>query len=503
MQRSFLIKFLLSLPFGVLGFVPGALSFEKPNIIFIMADDLGFGDLGCYGQQVIKTPHLDQMAREGVRFRNFYAGSTVCAPSRCVLMTGKHMGHAHVRGNAGNRILIQSLRDEDVTVAEVLKSVGYQTALCGKWGLGESRDDLPDNPGLPNKQGFDYFFGYQSQTHAHNYYPEFLWRDEKKVQLRNEVKRNKARPRSQLFVGGYATKRLDYSHDLILEEGLKFIREHKAGPFFLYLSLTIPHANNEGTAGTGDGQEVPDYGIYEGENWKNQDKGQAAMITRMDDGIGQILGLLKKMEIDDNTIVMFTSDNGHHNEGGHDTSRFDPNGPLRGMKRDLYEGGIRVPLIVRWPGRTPENTISDHIGYFGDLLQTVCEITGAESPTGLDSISLLPTITGCPKDQNRHDYLYWEFYEQGGKQALRQGRWKAIRIPMHTGTIELYDLESDLGESQDVSADHPELAKRLGKLLDEAHTPHPNWEARGKTPNQKPEPGDGEMREALMSAGGK
>ena len=458
---------------------------EKPNLIFIMADDLGFGDLGCYGQKIIKTPRLDQMAREGMRFQNFYAGCTVCAPSRCVLMTGKHMGHAHVRGNAGNNFMIQCLRDEDVTVAEIFKSAGYKTALCGKWGLGEVREEADDNPGLPNHQGFDYFYGYQNQVHAHNYYPEFLWRNREKIPLRNIVKRNKSRPGAKTFVGGYATKRVDYSHDLILEEGLNFIKENKDDPFFLYLSLTIPHANNEGTRGTGDGQEVPEYGIYSDENWPNQDKGQAAMITRMDRGVGQILDLLEQLKIDERTIVMFTSDNGHHNEGGHNPDRFDPNGPLRGKKRDLYEGGIRVPLIARWPGHIKADSVSDHISYFGDLMQTVCELTGAEPPKELDSISFLPELTGRTTDQKQHRYLYWEFYEQGGKQAVRQGRWKAVRMPMHTGAIQLFDLDADLGESTDVAEANPETVAQLSQFMDEAHTPHPNWKVRGQQPRRK------------------
>ena len=462
-----------------------------PNIIFILADDLGYGDLGCYGQEQISTPCLDQMAKEGIRFRNFYAGNTVCAPSRCVLMTGKHMGHAYVRGNGGADV--QCIRDQDVTVAEVLKTRDYQTALCGKWGLGEITKVAPVNPGVPNKQGFDFFYGYLSQHHAHNYYPAFLWKNNDRVQLRNDVVPAGRQDPSWLFKPGYSTKRIDYSHDLIQNEAISFIKNNKDRPFFLYLALTIPHANNEGTRGTGDGQEVPDYGIYKDRKWSNQDKGQAAMITRMDQGIGEIMALLKQLKIDENTIVMFSSDNGHHDEGGHNTETFDPNGPLRGKKRDLYEGGIRVPMIARWPGKIKPGSVTDHISYFGDLMATAAELSGAKTPDDLDSISFLPTLLGKP-NQAKHEYLYWEFYEQGSKQALRVGPWKAVRIPMFEGDIELYDLEKDLGESTDVADAHPEVVDRMKKLMTQAHQPNPNWKVHGKSQKSRPEPGDGKYR---------
>lgn len=460
-----------------------AIATERPNIVFILADDLGYGDLGCYGQQLIQTPRLDQMAAEGLRFTDFYAGSTVCAPSRSVLMTGQHMGHTFVRGNAGGEEMSkQSLRKEDVTVAEVLKSAGYTTALCGKWGLG---DDAPGGrTGLPRNQGFDYFYGYLNQVHAHNYYPEFLWQNETKVPLGNVVQRTERKFGG--FHGGWATKRVAYSHDLIAEEALKFVRKSAAGdqPFFLYVALTIPHANNEGTRGTGDGQEVPDYGIYEDKDWSNQDKGQAAMITRMDADVGRLLDLLKELVIDDNTVVMFSSDNGPHNEGGHNPQRFDPNGPLRGMKRDLTEGGIRVPFIVRWPGQTPAGQTSNHIGYFGDLMATAAELSGGNMPTENDSISFVPTITGKPDLQEPHPYLYWEFYERGGKQAVRSGNWKAIRQPWMTGKTELYDLSQDIGETSNLAAEHPEQVQAMEAMMELAHQPHPNWEPRGRAPKQ-------------------
>jgi arylsulfatase A-like enzyme len=457
----------------------------KPNIIFIMADDLGYGDLGCYGQKLIQTPNLDRMASEGAKFRQFYAGCTVCAPSRSVLMTGQHMGHTHIRGNAGGVVERQTLRPEDLTVAELLKSAGYKTGLYGKWGLG---DDTPGNTGLPNDQGFDEFYGYLNQRHAHNYYPSFLWRDKIREPLRNVVTVTS----KSGFPGGYATKRIDYSHDLIATEAMSFIKRSKGHPFFLYLSLTIPHANNEGTRGTGDGQEVPDYGPYTRlKGWSNQDKGQAAMITRMDSDIGRMFDLLRELGLDDDTVVMFTSDNGPHNEGGHNPERFKPGGPLRGMKRDLYEGGIRVPMIVRWPGKVIPGQTSDHVGYFGDLMATAAEIAGIESPQNIDSISFLPAITDRIDQQRQHDYLYWEFYERGGKQAVLKGKWKAVRMPMLTGRTELYDLNSDLGEANDVAAKHPDIVKQLESAMTAAHTPHPKWKPAGKPAKKQPVPGDG------------
>jgi len=484
-QKSALLLLLLVIPYSVEAREP----LDKPNIIFIMADDLGYGDLGCYGQREIKTPVLDQMARQGIQFRNFYAGCTVCASSRSVLMTGQHMGHTWVRGNAGGDPSVQTLRKNDVTVAERLKAAGYTTALCGKWGLG---DDFPGNTGLPNDQGFDFFYGYLNQVHAHNYYPEFLWRNKQKEMLRNVVQ-GSGRAYAG-FEGGWATKRVDYSHDLVVQEAIEFIERSKNEPFFLYLALTIPHANNEGTRGTGDGQEVPDYGIYKDKDWKNQDKGQAAMITRMDRDIGRFNDLLKKLGIEKNTLVLFTSDNGHHNEGGHNTATFDPNGPLRGMKRDLYEGGIRVPLISYWPGMMPQGAISDYIGYFGDLMATACDLAGVEAPANVDSVSMVPVLTGKHGKQLDHKYLYWEFYEQGSKQAVREGRWKAIRMPMFTGPIQLFDLSNDLGEANNVAAEHPEVVKRMEAYMKQAHVPNKNWAPRGGVRKNQPVPGDGKPR---------
>ena len=446
---------------------------EQPNMIFIMADDLGYGDVGCFGQSVIATPRLDQMAAEGMKFTQFYAGNTVCAPSRSVLMTGKHMGHTHVRGNAGNgNMLRQSLSEEDTTVAQLLKSVGYSNGLVGKWGLGEI-----DEPGFPMRKGFDRFFGYLNQVHAHNYYPEFVWNDGEKMPLANVVKRTERSYGG--FQGGVATKRIDYTHDLFVKEAIEFIRNHKQGPFFLYVPLTIPHANNEGTRMTGNGAEVPDYGVYANRDWPDQDKGQAAMISRMDRDVGRVLDCLKDLGIDKETLVLFTSDNGPHDEAGHDLKRFDPSGPLRGTKRALYEGGIRVPTIAWWPGTVQAGSTSDYVGYFGDWMATAADLAGAELPDGTDSISFVPTLVGDLQKQQQHVYLYWEFYEQGSRQAVRFGDWKAIRQPMFTGKIELFDLGSDIGETTDVASKHPELVAEAAAMMHAAHTPHPNWQVRG------------------------
>lgn len=446
----------------------------------MLADDLGYGDLGCYGQKLIKTPQLDRMAAEGIRFTDFYAGNTVCAPSRSVLMTGQHMGHTHVRGNAGGPDMSkQSLRDEDVTVAEVLKSAGYQTALTGKWGLGDKTTGGEE--GLPLRQGFDYAYGYLNQVHAHNYYPEFLWRNDERHVLRNVVRKMDRSYGG--FTGGWATKKVDYSHDLVAEEALAFIRraaEDSENPFFLYLAMTIPHANNEATKATGDGQEVPDYGQYADLDWSRPDKGQAAMVSRMDRDVGRIMDLLDELELTENTVLMFSSDNGPHNEGGHNPERFDPAGPLQGMKRDLFEGGVRVPMIVRWPGTTPAGEVTNHIGYFGDLMATAAELSGAELPDNTDSISFAPLIQGDPARQQQHKYLYWEFYEQGGKQAVRAGEWKAIRMPWQTGPTQLFNLSNDIGEQSNVADQHPEIVSRMEAMMAEAHEDHPNWQPRGR-----------------------
>ena len=438
---------------------------RKPNIIFVLADDLGYGDLGCYGQKRVRTPNLDRMAAEGMRFTDHYAGSTVCAPSRCCLMTGLHTGHAYVRGNREIQPMGQlPLPAETVTLPKVLHKAGYTTALIGKWGLGG-----PGSTGTPNNQGFDYFFGYLCQRHAHNYYPEFLFRNDERVPLENEVAGD--RPDG----AGVATKKAQYSYDLMAQEALQFVEDHRDGPFFLYLAITIPHANNE--AGK-QGMEVPDYGTYAGEDWPEPQKGHAAMISRLDRDMGRLMRKLKDLGIDENTLVCFTSDNGPHREGGADPAFFDSNGPLRGIKRDLYEGGIRVPLIARWPSTIAAGTQSDHVSAFWDVLPTLADLTGARSLKDIDGISMVPTLLGRPDRQKRHAYLYWEFHERGSKQAVRMGRWKAVRFGA-AGRLELYDLKKDIGETNNVADRHPEVVAKVQELLAGARTESEFWSIKG------------------------
>jgi len=431
---------------------------ERPNVIFILADDLGYGDLGCYGQEIIQTPNLDRMATEGMIFTNHYAGSTVCAPSRCCLMTGLHTGHAFLRGN--DRI---PLRPEDLTVAELMKQAGYATGIVGKWGLGE-----PDTTGVPNRKGFDYWFGYLNQQHAHNYYPDYLWRNEEKVPLANQVEPVGA-------AGGVATKRVQYSHDLFASEALAFLDRNRKQPFFLYLAFTIPHANNESKP---DGMEIPSYGPYASRDWSNPQKGHAAMITRMDRDIGRLFDRLKALGLDEKTLVLFSSDNGPHKEGGADPAFFGSSGGLRGIKRDLYEGGIRVPLIARWPGRITAGSGSDHVCAFWDFLPTCCELAGVPTPEETDGLSFLPTLLGQPQRQRQHPYLYWEFHEQGKKQAVRMGHWKGVRLNVAkdpAGPIELYHLAEDPGEQENVASRNPEAVARIATIMASARTPSQRW----------------------------
>jgi arylsulfatase A-like enzyme len=447
---------------------PGSPGVVRPNVVLVLADDLGYGDLGVYGQKLVRTPHIDRLAAEGVRFTDFYAGSTVCAPSRAVLMTGRHTGHVSVRGNAGREtIALQSLRAGEVTIARLFHDAGYATALFGKWGLGEV-----GSPGHPNRVGFDTFFGYLNQRHAHNYYPSFLVRNETRVPLGNVPEREDADG------AGWARTRVTYAHDAIVDEALRWVDENRSRPFFLYLAVTLPHANNEARAGTGDGQEVPDYGDYAKEPWPDPDKRQAAMIARLDRDVGRLLARLEAAGVASDTLFVFSSDNGPHQEGGNDPERFHASGPLRGLKRSLYEGGIRVPTIARWPGRIAPGAVSPHVGYFGDFLATFAELLGRYVPPDTDSISLLPLLTGRQAEQKAHPYLYWEFYEQGGRQAVRFGPWKAIREPMSTGRVQLYDLEADIGESKDIAASHPDLVARAVRYMDEAHVPDPAWVVR-------------------------
>lgn len=440
----------------------------QPNLIWIMADDLGYAELGCYGQDIIQTPRINQMAAEGLRFTHFYAGATVCAPSRSVLMTGQHHGHTRVRGNAGSaNPEAQALQPGDLTVASVLQKAGYRTALIGKWGLG---DVGAAESGLPRKHGFDEFFGYLNQRHAHNHFPDFLWRNETKISLPNKI----------TPVGssgsGYAEDGVLYADDLFADEALKFVARHQDQPFFLYWNMVIPHANNERNRELGDGAHVPDYGLYEKKDWPVQDKGQAAMITRIDSYVGRILDRLVELGLEKNTLVVFTSDNGPHNESSHDLTRFNPSGPYSGIKRSLTDGGIRIPFIAWWPETVKPGT-SDHVGYFPDWFPTATELAGAETPKNLDGLSLVPTLLGREASQKKHEFLYWEFHERGFKQAaLYKGRWKGIRSGGPDAAIQLFDQDNDPAEKINVAERHPDVAQKISAFLKTARTPLPEWE---------------------------
>ena len=438
---------------------------DKPNIVLIYADDLGYGDLSCYGQSRFTTPNLDRLASQGMKFRHHYTGCTVSAPSRSCLMTGLHSGHTPIRGNKNwNPEGNWPLPGASVTIAEMLKTKGYTTGAFGKWGLG-----YIDTEGDPNAQGFDEFYGYNCQTLAHNYYPDHLWHNHEKIILHeNDSARTGA-----------------YSPDLIHREAIKFIEKNRSKPFFLFYPTTIPHAElsaKEEYMNMFRGKYNPEKsfrGTDDGPNFRLGPYGSqpeahaafAAMIKELDDYVGEILAKLKELGLEKNTIVMFASDNGPHLEGGADPDYFDSNGPLRGYKRDMYEGGIRTPMIVRWPGKIKENTVSDHISAFWDVMPTLAEISGAEVPSGIDGISFLPALLG--KRQKNHDYLYWEFHEQGGKAGVRMGDWKAVKLNADNGfqdSIELYDLSRDEGEKNDISSSNPEIVKKMIGIMNEAHT---------------------------------
>ncbi|MDB6069049.1 MAG: sulfatase [Verrucomicrobiales bacterium] len=439
----------------------------KPSILLILADDMGYGELGCYGQEKIRTPHLDRMAAEGMRFTRFYAGCTVCAPSRSVLMTGLHTGHTPVRGNAGKgNVAAQTLPAGTVTVPGLLKTAGFRTGLIGKWGLG----DAPDGPGHPLKQGFGSFFGYLDQTHAHNHYPDFLWRDSTRVPLKNDL----------VAMGnegaGYSKNRVEYSDDLFAAEAEKFIRDgDRSRPFFLFLSLVVPHANNERNRALGVGTEVPDFGPYAEEPWSEAHKGQAASITRMDGYVGRLRDVLRETGQDRNTLILFSSDNGPHAEGGNQPRFFNASGGFRGIKRELTEGGIRVPLIACLPGGIAPGQTSGHVGYFGDLLATAADLSGVAVPPEHDSLSLVPVLGGTANSVER-PWLYWEFHEGGTSQAvLMDGRWKAIRLKRRDAALQIYDVTQDPGEIRDLAADRPDIAARAEEILKTARTENPHW----------------------------
>lgn len=440
----------------------------SPNVIVILADDLGYGDVGFNGQQVVRLPNIDQLAAEGMIFKQFYAGTTVCAPSRSVLLSGRHSGHTFIRGN--RRVEPEGqfpLADSVFTLAELFKKAGYGTGAFGKWGLGPVKSS-----GDPNNQGFDRYFGYNSQSLAHRYYPEYLWNNDEKVVLSGN---------SNL------QRQVDYAPDIIQKAALHYLDTVSKGhPFFLFRSMILPHAelvvpdDSIWQAFKGKFPEVPykgnDYGNdaqpygYASQNYPKA--AFAAMLTRMDLYVGQIIARLDSLGIKNNTIIIFTSDNGPHREGGADPGFFNSNGGLRGYKRDLYEGGIRVPFVIRWPDRIQAGRVSDHIGAFWDLLPTFAEIVGQEVAGNTDGISILPELTGLGK-QGMHRYLYWEFHEQGGKQAVRMGRWKSVRLNVtdrENSKIQLFNLAADPAETKDISDIQPKLVAEMLQIMTEART---------------------------------
>jgi arylsulfatase A-like enzyme len=438
----------------------------KPNIIYILADDLGYGDLSCYGQTRFETPNIDKMAAGGMLFTQHYSGTTVCAPSRSSLMTGQHTGHTFIRGNKEWQPEGQHpLEAKAVTIAELLKQAGYITGAFGKWGLG-----FVGTEGDPNLQGFDEFYGYNCQRLAHNYYPGHLWDNQQKV----EIPENSG------------DKFEVYAPHLIHERALQFIEKNKDKPFFLFYPNVIPHAElllPEENLAEFRGKFLPekefkgagpgDSGFREGPYGTQPESHAAfvAMVTLLDKQVGEVMAKLKELGIEKNTLVIFTSDNGPHQEGGADPDYFDSNGPLKGYKRDLYEGGIRVPMIAVWEGKVIPGTKTEHVSAFWDVMPTVAELAGIPTPENIDGISFLPTLIG-KENQKQHDYLYWEFHEKGGRKALRKGDWKLVQYdvftPEKTTTTELYNLSTDIGEEKNVATENPELVKKLLELMNSA-----------------------------------
>ena len=439
-----------------------------PNIIFILADDLGYGDLSCYGQKNFSTPNIDRLAQQGMLFRQHYTGCTVSAPSRSCLMTGLHTGHTPIRGNKEWEPEGQwPLTGKSVTVAEMLKARGYATGAFGKWGLG-----YIDTEGDPNSQGFDEFFGYNCQKLAHNYYPDHLWHNHEKIVLHENDSAGKG----------------SYSADLIHKAALDFLETNSNKPFFLFYPTTIPHAElfakeeyinlfrgkfepEKAFKGTDSG---PDFRLGPYGSQPEAHAAFAAMIRELDDYVGGILQKVEELGLTKNTIVIFASDNGPHIEGGADPDYFNSNGDLKGYKRDMYEGGVRTPLIVKWPSKIKPGSTSDHISAFWDFMPTFAEITGAPVPEGVDGLSFLPALLGKNQNQEQHQYLYWEFHEQGGKIGVRMGDWKAVKRDIDRtpqGSTELYNLKEDIGETNDLAYSHAEIVKKMEDFMKEAHTP--------------------------------
>ena len=471
-RKILLLYFILTVGYVLNAYTQNAtnLTSKQPNIIFILADDLGYGDLGCYGQQKIATPNIDKMANGGMKFTQFYAGCAVCAPSRCALMTGFHTGHGSIRGNKEMKPEGQfPMSASSTTFVQLLQKQGYHTAAFGKWGMGFIGTD-----GNPNRKGFDLFYGFNCQNLAHNYYPDHLWENETKINFPGNV-----------------NGQSDYSADIIHQQALKFIDKQQIGqPFFAYLPYTLPHGN----------LTVPHDTLYDYYATLFNDKpldsngkkakivsnkpfepyphaAYATMVSRLDKYVGEVLALLKTKGLDKNTLVIFSSDNGPHREDGNEPSYFNSNGNLRGIKRDLYEGGIREPFIVYWKGTVKPNTVNTSVAAIWDLFPTLLSVAKVENIPKTDGVSILPTILN-PSVGIQHPYLYWELHENGGKQAIRMGNWKAVKLKVSVlakSEMELYDLSIDPAETINVAAKYPFLVKQMEDLFIDAHKYDPNW----------------------------
>ncbi len=427
---------------------------DRPNVIFMMSDDQGFADLGCYGSPHLQTPNLDRMAGEGIRFMQAYVGSPVCAPTRCSLMTGLHSGHITRRGNRTTddahkpfmeRKLVP-LRSEDYTIGDLMKEGGYHTACIGKWGLGN-----PGTTGTPDQHGFDYFYGYLDQVHAHNYYTNFLMENLDSIPISANENDNQAM----------------YTPDLLLDKAKDFIREKQDDPFFLYLPFTLPHGR----------YVIPDQGIYADKPWPEKIKNYAAMITYLDDQVGQILNLLNELEIDEKTLIFFCSDNGPNPEF---VRHLSSNQPFRGLKRQVLEGGIRTPMIVRWPGTILPKVDSVLVWAFWDLMPTLADLLDTDLKVPTDGISIMPTLLGL--EQGKHEFLYWEFYDPF-QQAVRLNNFKGIRLGTEE-PIHLYDLQADLSESNNIADQHPDIIQKMVNIMSAEHSPSPHWPPEPKASDQ-------------------
>jgi arylsulfatase A-like enzyme len=482
MKHFLVLASLLLAPLTTLRAADPAEPHTKPNIVYILLDDAGYGDFGCYGQKTLRTPNVDRFASEGMKFTRHYAGSTVCAPSRGTLMTGLHTGHSRVRGNGPSY-----LPDADLNVARLLKDAGYHTACIGKYGLG-SPAPLDD----PQRKGFDYFFGYVDTAHAHNSYTDFLVRNGVKVTLANQIiPGSDKKPDTGVAT---ADGRKQWAPQLLADDVQRYLdarAQDRRQPFFLYYALNLPHANNEAgkTSPLGHGMETPGYGEFASRDWPDVEKGFASAIKFVDDEVGAVLAKLKKLGLDENTMVMLSSDNGPHKEGGHDATFFQSSGGLNGTKRDLTDGGVREPFLVRWPGKIKPNTVSEHVSGFQDFLPTAADLVAVKVTAECDGISFLPTLLGNSAQQKQHPYLCWYFNEQGGKKAVLKWPWKLIHLNTDSQgkaggsdkvpakkqpaaakplVVELFNLQTDHAESKNVASENPQVVKELEAILQQA-----------------------------------